>query len=126
MSFVDVLAVLSREEKASVNGARRPKGDHREVAMPAKKRFKQTPPPPIEVEEDLPRFQIWRKNESGATTWVLAPLGEVSDTLAIQLGWWSFGEPFPALDMEDGKIIARKMMLDEEEAEQSAWLQKLH
>jgi len=83
-------------------------------------------PPEIEDDSEMPRFQIWRQNQSGAVLWTVAPLGEVKDSLAIQLNWWSFGEPFEALDLTDAKAKARKLMLEEEECEQDEWLEQIH
>jgi len=125
MSFVDVLVVLSREEKAAVNGARKPKGDHREVAAPAKRRFKQVPPPPIEIEDPMPRWEIFVRNEHGARCYVVSLLGEMKHSLAAQLGFWQFGEPFEAIDKTEAKSKAKEMMLALEEREQDEWLMSL-
>lgn len=125
MSFVDTEVALSRSDKALVNGCRKPKGDHREIALPAKRRFKQVSPPPIEIEDPMPRWEIFVRNESGARCYVVSPLGEMKHTLAAQLGFWSFGEPFEALDKTEAKLKAKEMMLSLEEQEQEEWLARL-
>lgn len=78
MSFIETEVVLSRSEKAAFNSARKPKGDHREVARPQK--FKHQRPPEIIV--DSP-FIVYMKRDG--TKIALEP------TLMAPESWVSLG-----------------------------------
>lgn len=80
MSFIDTEVILSRTAKAEFNSSRKPKGDHREVALPAKRRFKQTPPPPIEIEQT---FVVYKRRD-GTKVAILA-------TFIAPESWTSLG-----------------------------------
>lgn len=58
MSFIDTEVVLARSEKAAFNSSRKPKGDHREVARPAK--WKHQSKPAIVIDEP---FIVYKKRD---------------------------------------------------------------
>lgn len=74
-------------------------------------------PPQIEDEEIVERWEIFVRSKE-PRGYVVERLGKTSHRLALQMGFWSFGEPFEAVDIEDAKRYARMMVAELEESEE--------